>query len=107
MSAIVTSDEDEDWFTNSYTWLTILERAFNALDPELHDKYDAYADSIGADFLLMPVEVRAPVARWLLHTVEELLGPAGAEYGWDKERDREHLGRLADMLRRMAANRPG
>ncbi|NUP52848.1 MAG: hypothetical protein HOW97_36825 [Catenulispora sp.] len=102
MSAVVTSDKGEDWFTNSYTWLTVLERAFNALPPEQHDEYDGYATSIGANFELMPAEARPRVARWLLRTVDELLGPVGAEYGWDKERDRAHLAELAAMLRRTA-----
>ena len=102
MSAIVTSDKDEDWFTNSYTWLTILERAFDALPQERHDEYEGYANPIGANFMLMPAEVRPSVARWLLGTVDDLLGPAGAEYGWDKERDRAHLAELATMLRQIA-----
>ena len=102
MSAIVTSDLGEDWYTNSHTWQTILERAFDGLDPVRADRYTAYANTIGADFELMPIEVRPEIARWLLVTIEDLLGPAGTDYGWDKPRDQQHLGELAAMLRRMA-----
>ncbi|GAA1999771.1 hypothetical protein [Catenulispora subtropica] len=102
MSAIVVSDEGDDWFTNSYTWSTILEIAFGAIEQEQRDRYRKYANTIGADFELMPEEVRPEIAGWLLAAIEDLLGPAGAEHGWDKPSDREHLGELAGMLRRMA-----
>lgn len=107
MSAIVTSDRGEDWYTNSYTWQTILERAFSRLDERQADEYHAYANTIGADFELMQAQIRPEVAHWLLATIEELLGTAGAEYGWDKPSDQQHLGDLASMLRRMAEGESG
>ncbi len=107
MSAIVTSDQGEDWYTNSFTWQTILDRAFSGLDERQADEYRAYANTVGADFELMPARIRPEVARWLLSTVEELLGPAGGEYGWDKPNDQQHLGGLASMLRRMAEGEGG
>ena len=53
MSALVTSDKDEDWFTNSCTRLTILGRAFNALPPERHDEHEGYDRAHLADLVAM------------------------------------------------------
>jgi hypothetical protein len=102
MSAIVTSDEDEDWFTNSRAWSIILERVRRRLSDTDFAEFANHADTIGLNFLLMDAAKRRQVALWLLEPVEDLCGEGGAEEGWDTPSDKAHLGALAVMLRRIA-----
>ncbi|MFI9787665.1 hypothetical protein ACIHEI_29790 [Kitasatospora sp. NPDC051984] len=102
MSAIVTSEDGEDWFTNSYGWHTICELAMERLAPAVRDEYQRYASSIGVDFSTLDQPKRAEVAGWLLAVVDELRGARAAEFGWDTERDRAHLSKLSDLLRPMS-----
>jgi hypothetical protein len=102
VSAIVTSDEDRNWFTNSLTWLTILEAAMESVEADKREEYEWYADSLGIDFTLIPPLKRVELARWLLPTIERFCGEEGVRHGWASDRDRAHLQDLADMLRHMA-----
>ena len=101
MSAIVISDQDEDWFTNSRAWSMIVDRARRRLDSADLGTFDQHVDTIGVDFTGIEVDQRRPVAQWLLAAVEELNGPAAAGQGWDTEANRSHLAELEVMLRRM------
>lgn len=102
MAAIVTSDEDEDWFTNSRGWSIILERAMRDVEPGRHEEFEKYTNPIGIDFTFIDESNRRDVARWLLGAVQALCGPEGDQHGWAGERSRSHLQELATMLRRMA-----
>ncbi len=102
MSAIVTSDEDVDWFTNSRAWSIILERAMRAVDQTKRAEYEWHANTVGIDCTLIDAKNRPEIAQWLLETVEALSGPEAAEHDWDTEADKKHLQDLAAMLRRMA-----
>jgi hypothetical protein len=101
MSAVVTSDENEDWFTNSHTWAIIIERAQDGLTSNDKKEFEEHVNTIGIDFTLIDKEKRRQISRWLLQSVEALCGPAGAEEGWDNEVNKNHLKALAVMLRRM------
>jgi hypothetical protein len=102
MSAIVISDEDENWFTNSRAWSILVDRARRRLDGANLEIFDNHVDIIGVDFTCIEANQRRQVAQWLLHPVEELCGSSAAEEGWDTEVSRNHLRALATMLRRMA-----
>jgi hypothetical protein len=101
VSAIVTSDEDEDWFVNNRGWSIILDCAMRHAEPEKRNDYEKYTNPIGIDFTFIDPPKRPEVAQWLLRAVEALCGPEAAEQGWDTEKDRAHLEELAVMLRRM------
>jgi len=102
MSAIVTSPEDEDWFTNSHSWSIIMDRARQEVEAGKHDEFDKHASTIGVNFRFIEPPQRPQVARWLLRAVEALAGPEAAEHGWATEANRAHLEELAVMLRRIA-----
>ena|SRR5581483_3894533 len=98
MSALVTSDEDEDWYTNSRTWSIILERAMAPLDMPARSEYERYANAIGIDFTLIEVSKRAQLASWLLAVIDDLQGPLASVYGWDTGRDRARLRELSRIF---------
>jgi hypothetical protein len=99
MSAIVVSDIDENWFTNSYSWSIILDLGMARLDAEKRDEYEWFANTIGMNFTSIDASKRREAAEWLLGVVDDLQGPLGAEYNWDTEKDRSHLAELSTMLR--------
>lgn len=103
MSALVTSDEDQDWYTNSRTWSIILEYAAAPLDAGTRSELEQYANTIGIDFTLIEVSKRSQLANWLLVAVNELQGPLAAQYGWDTDRDRSHLRELSKILEGVVA----
>ena len=107
MSALVTSDEDEDWYTNSRAWSIILEVAMASISPDLRTEYAGHVNSIGVDFTLIDSSKRSEVAHWLLSAVEHLRGPLAIQEGWDTERDLSHLGELSEILRGVIARSSG
>ncbi|GAA0550791.1 hypothetical protein GCM10010172_36210 [Paractinoplanes ferrugineus] len=102
MSAIVTDDRDEDWYTNGRGWSIITERVMKDLDPAQVETFETYASTIGLNFGRIEQPTRGEVARWVLRAVETLAGPEAAEHGWDTDNSRNHLGELVVMLRAMA-----
>jgi hypothetical protein len=101
MSAIVTSPEDHDWYTNSRSWSIILDQAMRELAPAERDEFVKHAGPIGLNFRFVDEPQRTQVAGWLLRAVEALSGPEAAGQGWDDENNRAHLAELAVMLRPM------
>jgi hypothetical protein len=102
MSAIVTSPEDEDWYTNSRSWSIILDRAMRDLTSTERDEFVKHAGPIGVNFRFVDEPERPRVARWLLRAVEALAGPEAAEHDWATDANRSHLEEVAVMLRRIA-----
>jgi hypothetical protein len=101
MSAIVTSPEDEDWYTNSRSWSIILDHAMRELTPAEQDEFSKHAGPIGLNFRFVDEPQRPQVARWLLRAVEALSGPEAAGQGWADDSNRAHLNELAVMLRQL------
>lgn len=101
MSAIVTSDRDEDWFTNSRAWSIILERAAANLDAKQLEEFKQHVNTIGVDFTLVDPLLRPKIALWLIAAVEALHDSGAEEQGWGSKGDQIHLAELISMLRRM------
>lgn len=101
MSALVSTPDGRDWYTNNRAWSIILDRFFQEVGPEKRDEFEWYANTVGINFPLMDPEKRPAVAQALLRTAEALAGPEAAEHGWDDDSNRTRLEELAVMLRQM------
>jgi hypothetical protein len=85
MAADVVFTADSPWYTNSYSWHPIMERALRDLDESARGEYERYVNVLGVDFTFLPDAKAVEVARRLSGVIERMLadgeistGEAGA-----------------------------
>lgn len=95
MSAVVSFSCGEAWFTNSYSWHTILEHGVTRPQADGPDPVDVNVSVIGADFARMSDADATVVASWLVETVNAV---QASDDRWESEDSCRHLAEFVSGL---------